>query len=427
FSHTSVSADASCKLSSALIEVSYLQLVNWIFQDPMKSPFAPVTPPCITIAERLFNSLEKMSQESPRRIAVMEADDPSKCLTHKQLLDGAHSIAAFLKSRSFIAGDRATVLLRNCIEFPIFHLGVWAAQGALIGLSVAFKINEMAVQLNNSQSTVILTTEDMIDFVMEATALCTNIKTIICIRTTDKPLPEGVFDFYQTATFPHNAVHPNGAMEDPALIFYSSGTTGVPKGVVHTQRTCHAAVEHLLNHWIDEIYPALGVADVNWKKEFQVMFLPCSHLMGFTLLNWFLLIGSPVVLVREFNGPLISNMIAKFKPRYLMGYPTIISYFAKDPFGRSADLSSVKCVIVFESGDCKRVHAAPRKCKVHCSRLRHDRTRLLQSSSTSEGGIQFFLWNCSRNVRAEDNRYRDWRMLQTCPNASEAKYLNLFR
>ncbi|GMR56859.1 hypothetical protein PMAYCL1PPCAC_27054, partial [Pristionchus mayeri] len=188
--------------------------------EVLKSPCTPIPIPEETLIERVLRCLRDHAEKFPKKKAAIEAENQDRSLTYQEIHARALSFAAFLTSRGFAVGDRLTAALSNSIEqvlsnssrkrcfysnkqfmslrWPVLHLGTWAAGGAVVGSSPAFKLYETTYQLRDSSSTVIVVAEEQLGMLMEAAKECPSVKAIICVRSTINPLPEGVIDFEET-------------------------------------------------------------------------------------------------------------------------------------------------------------------------------------------------------------------------------------
>ncbi|GMR49590.1 hypothetical protein PMAYCL1PPCAC_19785 [Pristionchus mayeri] len=314
--------------------------------EVFKSPCAPVPIPDDTAIARALKSLKVHAAKHPQKAAVIEAADHSRCLTYQQIQDRALSFAAFLISRGFSAGDRVTVALPNSIEWPVVNLGTWAAGGSVVAAREAFKLHEHVHQLRDSCSTAIVVTEQSLDTVIHAVQQCPTVKIIVCVRSSARSLPLGVADFEEALLHAPLREITQVKPDSECLILYSSGTTGLPKGVIHTHRTVMCTLDMMSSHWHNYIIPVLtGSGQVDWYEELQVQAYAYYHVSGFMFSNWYLLMGSPVVLMKTFDGEIYLDAIEKFKPRFLGVSPPIFAYLAKDSFGKKSPMSSVQMIV----------------------------------------------------------------------------------
>lgn len=278
----------------------------------------------------------------PTRVAVIEEMKADRKLTNGELRNKVLSTASFLRSHGFGRGDRAAIAIRNTIEFPIFHLGVWAAGGAIVGSSVAFKAHETEYQLRDSAPKIILTTDDYLPTVLDVLKKCSSVEMVICIRNSAIKLPEGVIDFNSVINHAIDEERSKAHLEDVALIYYTSGTTGLRKGVIHTHKSFHTAAESIRSHWEHEIYPALGLDEIGREQEYQLLTTPSYHLMGFSILNAFLICGSPISMLKDFQDGVLLKCIEKYKPSFIIGHPAMVMYLTKE---ETAKLSSIKLIV----------------------------------------------------------------------------------
>eukprot|EP00080_Pristionchus_pacificus_P012258 PDM72278.1 G protein-coupled receptor [Pristionchus pacificus] len=315
-----------CKVSSNVWGAQSDLEVKLVFQEMIKSPCTPIPIPEGTVIDRILRTLKEQSISNPDKAAI------------------ALSFAGFLSSRGFKAGDRVTLALPNSIEWPVLHLGTWALGGSVVGSSTACKIYDTVYQLQDSSSSVVVTTEQMLETMIEAAKECPSVHTIVYLRSSENRLPDGVIDYKDTITYDPIEKITQVTMDTVCLIIYSSGTTGQPKGVIHTHRTLHCGVEQFRSHWLHEIYPVLGGREEEWFTDHQIVTTSCQHGYGFTLLNVFLVTASPVVIMRAFDGDVYLKVVEKYKPRMLFVTPPIFAFLAKDPKGIAASLASVQMI-----------------------------------------------------------------------------------
>ncbi|GMS82822.1 hypothetical protein PENTCL1PPCAC_4997, partial [Pristionchus entomophagus] len=313
--------------------------------EHVRSPCIPIDIPTETLLARTLRCLREHAALHPSRPAVIDGFDQDRFFTYQQTHDKALSVASFLQSRGFGVGDRAMTVLPNCIEIPLIHLGVWGAGGTFLGCSATYKHDDMVYQLKDSATSVVFTEESLVESVLKAVEECPEVKLVVCIRSSSSPLPESVVDFQEAFQFPQMENVDLVTLDTHALLFYSSGTTGLPKGIIHTQRTCHYNAENMRSHFLHEVYPVLGVSDVDWYQDCHIITSGCFHLLGFGILSWCLITGAQAIIMKQFDEVLYPELVSQFKPRYLVLSPPIVAFFAKHHIGIAATLESVQMIL----------------------------------------------------------------------------------
>jgi len=186
-------------------------------------------------------------------------------ITYAQLHERSLRVAAWLQQAGVQPSDRVILFTPNKLPFLLAQLGAMLAGGISLPLNPRFTRDEMRYYLTDSEARVIVVAEEQRPLI-EALAAEMN-----------QP-PQVVTDSVALDPPPANFVDPVRTADDPCLILYSSGTTGWPKGVVHT----HANVASSLQ----------GLADC-WRmtaRDVVVNCLPLFHIHGLafaTHLTWF--------------------------------------------------------------------------------------------------------------------------------------------
>ncbi|HUC56730.1 MAG TPA: class I adenylate-forming enzyme family protein [Streptosporangiaceae bacterium] len=124
---------------------------------------------------------------------------------------------------------------------------------------------------------------------------------------------------------------------DPVAITHSSGTTGLPKAVVHSHQSLYAAIRYRLS-----LPRPQGT-------ERMLSALPCPHAAGLIILNLGMSYGSDVAMLSQQTGPGVLAAIDDWKPRAVVGFSTTWPDLVKADLSRH-DLSSV--ALWWNTGDC---------------------------------------------------------------------------
>ena len=179
------------------------------------------------------------------RIAVTDARG---ALTYDDLLSRAREVArALLQQPSFAAGERVVFLVSANTDYVITLVGIWLAGGMAVPIRPGVPGPEIDYTVSDAEPVV---------FVVDA-------------ANADAAAGRGLPVMNLSALADTPAVDlPDVAADDPALMLYTSGTTGRPKGVVHTHRSIAAQVTSLIEAW-------------EWSAEDRILLvLPLHHIHG---------------------------------------------------------------------------------------------------------------------------------------------------
>ncbi|HKI75273.1 MAG TPA: class I adenylate-forming enzyme family protein [Pseudomonadales bacterium] len=152
------------------------------------------------------------------------------------------SIAAWLRAQGVETGDRVAIAMRN---YPEWLLTYWAcvSQGVVVvGMNAWWVTDEMAYGLSDSTPKVLVCDQERYDRFTAIKDGADDI-TIVGVRLND--YPEGVIPFSELTASPGTLPEVSFDPDDDACIFYTSGTTGRPKGAQLTHRGCVANVMNL--------------------------------------------------------------------------------------------------------------------------------------------------------------------------------------
>jgi len=163
-----------------------------------------------------------------RRIALIAG---KKRLTYRQLNTCVNRLANGLKNLGVQKGQRVGILLLNSPEFVISYFAITSIGAVAVPLNNMFKAEELKYIVEDSEASVIITSSHFCDAVYQLRLRIENLTGIILV---DKALPGTIFlgEIYRRSPDSSMAVDTRG--DDTAVILYTSGTTGKPKGAILT-------------------------------------------------------------------------------------------------------------------------------------------------------------------------------------------------
>jgi fatty-acyl-CoA synthase len=273
--------------------------------------------------------LKKWATYSPSAIAIQDADTKAQ-YTYKQLYYLSCQIASHLKNHFEVGvGDRVAVLATNEMEYvPLF----FAAQrlGAIL-VPVNFRLTSREIDhiLEDSGAEVLIAQDNFKETIEKL-----NPKFVPDKRWSFEELQNSVREFAQSESSSWE-VHFGGEFESAAMILYTSGTTGAPKGAIITQK---------MMFW-NSVNTGLRLNLT--QNDVNVSFLPFFHTGGWNVLTTPLLHrGAKVIIAKKFEAERILELCEKEKVTILFGVPTTMDMMYRSSRFANSDLSSVRYAIV---------------------------------------------------------------------------------
>ncbi|MGW1463400.1 AMP-binding protein [Streptomyces sp. NPDC002308] len=251
-------------------------------------------------------------------------------LTYAQLDHFHRRIAAALAEAGLRKGDVLALHSPNTIAYPPVFYGATRAGASVTTVHPLATAEEFAKQLTDASARWIVTVSPLLDTARRAAGLAGGIRQIFVCDTAEGYT--SVLDMLgSTAPEPQVEIDPD---EDVAVLPYSSGTTGAPKGVMLT----HTSIATNL----DQLQPFVPLA----QSEPILAVLPFFHIYGLTaLMNGPLRHGATVVVLPRFDLDQFLAAIEKHRITGLYVAPPIVLALAKHPAVARYDLSSLRYIV----------------------------------------------------------------------------------
>jgi long-chain acyl-CoA synthetase len=245
-------------------------------------------------------------------------------LTYGEFRDAARRVAASLRARGVQPGDRVGLVLPNVLSFPVAFYGALMAGAAVVPMNPLLKAREVEYYLRDSGARLVVALEASADPVTEA-AEAVGIDAV----TVGSALPEELLG----EELLEAPVDRSG--EDLAVILYTSGTTGQPKGaeLTHANLAGNARTtqDTLLEGTPDDVI--MGC-------------LPLFHVFGLTCsLNAGVLAGACLTLLPRFDGGKALTVVGRDRVTIFQGVPTMFAAMLHEPDAAEHDVSSLRLCV----------------------------------------------------------------------------------
>ena len=275
-----------------------------------------------SITERVFEGL------MPRPGDIVLTDGPTgRSLTAQDFMDQVKSLAGGLSEKGFGAGKTVALMSPNLPEYcVIFHAVAWAG-GTITTINPTYTASEVTHQLNDSGADLLITIPAFLESAQSG-AKGTSVEQVVVIGEAEGAEPLSAYFGPSLA-----AQVPVDLDTHSVVLPYSSGTTGLPKGVRLSHRNLVVNVDQT----------AAG-ADFE-KGEVAAAFLPFFHIYGMSvLMNLHLAEGGALVTMPRFDLELFLQICQDHKSKRMWVVPPVALALAKHPLVDQYDLSSIEQV-----------------------------------------------------------------------------------
>ena len=313
---------------------------------PLKSPFPDLDIPKVNLLTYIFPDGVPIS-DSP---VWYDSEDPTVCISKRQLLHKVKKLAVGLDKLGVETGHVVLIFTPNHLLVPVAYLGVVGSKRVFSGVNPIYTIPEVTHQIKNTEARVILVHPSLVDTALAA-ARKAGFPADRLFQFSDAPCRtlNGVEDWEsmlgsdaEADAYRWPELRGDEAVQTVATINYSSGTTGLPKGVCVSHRNLIANAEQTIfmrDHQMP--YTPRTRPLERWNA-----FLPLYHAYG----QLYTCIMAPkldvkVYVMKKFEYAAFLRVIERYRITNLQVAPPIVVMLGRRPETANYDLSSVNNIL----------------------------------------------------------------------------------
>lgn len=305
----------------------------------------------------VWHNLATSSLRYPNKAAIHYFDTT---ISYAQLLQKAEQLAQYLYGLGVKKGDRVVVGLQNCPQLIVAHYAILRLDAVVVPVNPMNKAEELKHYVTDPDARIVITSADLATQWMEANWALPfeeRFSHLVVTHLTDEcgpqaeqemplawrdwlltrhtlPAMEGVqvhaWDSLMAETIQQPLPHVQASRDDLAMLPYTSGTTGLPKGCMHT----HGSIMHN------------AVAGSLWANgsAMNVMLaaVPMFHITGcVTVMHSAICGGAALVIMPRWDRDLAGRLISRHKVTHWTNIPTMIIDLLASPSFDQYDLSSL--------------------------------------------------------------------------------------
>lgn len=293
-----------------------------------RSPYPDVDIPEMPLTPFVLHRAEELA-DKPALI-----DGPSgRTLTYGQLAGAIRLAAAGLAERGLEKGDVFAIYSPNVPEYAVAFHAVATLGGVSTTLNPLYTVEEMVYQLNDAGAKYLLTIPQFVENALEA-AEQSGVEEVFVFGEADNATPFRSL-MQNDGIVPDVEIDPR---EDLIALPYSSGTTGLPKGVMLTHHNLVANVAQCAG-------VESGLFQVN-EDDTLMGVLPFFHVYGMVvIMNYALHGGGTIVTMPRFDMEQFLELIQEHDVTYAHLVPPIVLGLAKHPVVDNYDVSTLRLIV----------------------------------------------------------------------------------
>jgi fatty-acyl-CoA synthase len=277
--------------------------------------------------------LRYAEQQYPRRTAVVCNHES---FTYAQFAERARRLAGALRQAGVGPGDRVAFLSANCHRLLEAYYGVLEAGAVLLPLNIRLTANELGYVLNDAEATILFVEKQLLGLAESFRKDVPSIKMFCQLDNAPNApwLAPQNYDALIAGATPYRADIASIDEDSLAELFYTSGTSANPKGVMLTHR----------NVYLHALHVCLGFHTE--KDAVELHTIPLFHANGWGVAHFLTLLGGKHVMIQRFDTKEVFRLIEKEAVNTLSLVPIMATALVNCPERPKYNLSSLRRIVI---------------------------------------------------------------------------------
>ncbi|MGA1725641.1 MAG: long-chain-fatty-acid--CoA ligase, partial [Burkholderiaceae bacterium] len=308
----------------------------------------------------LVDNLITSARRYPNKAALIFLQQET---SYAELLEQVERMAGYLQQLGVKRGDRVLLLMQNCPQLVVAHFAILRADAVVVPVNPMNRAQELQHYIADSQAQVAVVAEDLAHELAQASAELAppqRLQHVVTARYADAAgelhnaavaVPQAWRDWFAAAVTPaqwgstqahtwpqvmvaaHTPTPVQNGPEDLAILPYTSGTTGLPKGCMHPQRTVMYNA-HAMGLWMYQT-----------PESVQLVAVPMFHITGLVIgMHAVIAAGASMVIMPRWDRDYAGAAIAHWGVTHWLNIPTMVIDLLASPHAANYPLNSLQYI-----------------------------------------------------------------------------------